>query len=104
MAERSRWKGWNGSRQTARARTARGIAALSLLPTLTGCRRAPSYSILGSFFPVWLFCVAAGVLLAFLVHLLLVRLELQQQLAPPLLVYPAMAAFFSLALWLVFYS
>ena len=71
---------------------------------LTGCQGAPSYSILGSFFPVWLFCAIVGVLFSFLLHLLLVRLELHEQLSPPLLVYPAMAISFALLLWLLFYS
>lgn len=78
------------------------IAAAALL--LPGCARAPSYSILGSFFPVWLLCGIAGILLAFGVHLLLLRLGWDEQLAPPLLVYPSLAALFCLALWLVFFS
>jgi hypothetical protein len=70
----------------------------------SGCRRAQSYNILGSYFPAWLFCTAAGTVLAFLLYLLLQRLELTQQLSPPLLVYPALATFFTLSLWLVFFS
>ncbi len=82
----------------------RSTSPAALLLLAAGCGRAPSYSILGSYFPVWLFCFGVGILLAFLVHLLLLRLDLDQQLAPPLLVYPALAAIFSLGLWLVFYS
>src|SRR5262249_14438831 len=29
----------------------------------TGCSRAPSFDILGSFFPAWLLCLAVGLLL-----------------------------------------
>ncbi len=96
-----------GPRAWLNKRAALLLSALLLLPAallLTGCQRAPAYSLLGSFFPVWLFCAAAGILLAFLVHLLLLRLKLDEQIAPPLLVYPALATFFSLSLWLVFFS
>lgn len=97
------------SRRVATLQCARGMrryrAAAALLALgSTGCRRAPDYSILGSFFPVWLFCGAFGILLAFLVHLLLLRLEWNEQLAPPLLVYPGLAVLFSLGLWLALYS
>jgi len=38
------------------------VAAACLL--LTGCAHAPSIDIIGSFFPAWMFCVTAGVILA----------------------------------------
>ncbi len=86
---------------------ARGLRAgfyLAWMIGLSGCQRAPSFSLFGSFFPVWLFCSIAGILLAFLVHLLLLRLRWDDQLAPSLLVWPAMATFFSLGLWLVLFG
>ncbi len=84
--------------------TARSCAPTATLLLLSGCRRSPDFSILGSFFPGWLFCTVVGVLLAFLLHLLLLKLELHEQLSPPLLVYPAVATCFSLALWLLFFG
>lgn len=92
-----------GTEASTHARARKAVGALLAL-SFAGCRRAPDYSILGSFFPVWLFCLALGILLAFLVHLLLVRLEWNEQLSPPLLVYPGLAVLFSLSIWLVFYS
>jgi ribose/xylose/arabinose/galactoside ABC-type transport system permease subunit len=75
-----------------------GICAASVTALLLcGC-------ILGSFFPVWLLCGIASILLSFAVHLLVRRLGWEEQLAPPLLVYPAMAAAICLLLWLVFFS
>ena len=84
-------------------------AAQALLATLgllfiAGCQRAPSYSILGSFFPVWIFCFIAGILLTLLVHFTLEKLELGGLLVPGLLVYPSMTALFTMTLWLIFYS
>ena len=68
---------------------------------LASCARAPSVDILGSFFPAWLVCLAGATLLTALVQLVLARL--QMKLAFPVLVYPCLAVFFTLALWLIFY-
>ena len=70
----------------------------------TGCRRAQSYSILGSYFPAWLFCIAAGIGAATLIYFLLQRRNLSEQLAPPLLIYPTLAIGLTLGIWLVLYS
>jgi hypothetical protein len=66
-----------------------------------GCARAPSFDILGSFFPAWLVCLAAGILLTVLARWTLGRLRIA--VAMPILVYPGLTAFFTFALWLVFF-
>ena len=76
--------------------------ACSLL--LCGCSRAPSFNILGSFFPAWILCGVIGILLAVAVRLFFVRIKLEPQLSPLILVYPCLAAFFTFTLWLVFFS
>ncbi len=86
-------------RRRAAAATLSGAVLL-----LSGCNRAPDYSILGSYFPVWLLCGIAGILLSFSVHLLVRRQGWDEQLAPPLLVYPSMAVGFCLLLWLLLFS
>lgn len=53
---------------------------------LSGCGRAPSFDVLGSFFPAWLLCLALAVLLTFFVRWLSFRLRIA--LAPPILIYP----------------
>lgn len=83
------------------------IVALSVLlapALLTGCERAPTFSILGSFFPAWLFCILAGILLAWGAYWLFTRLEIEKHIQPSILVYPCIAAFFSFILWLVIFS
>jgi len=70
---------------------------------LAGCQRAPAFSILGSYFPAWLFCLLVGVLLTAAARLLLRRKNLGQVLDPPLLMYPCLTAFFTFALWLIFF-
>jgi len=68
---------------------------------LSGCNRAPSFDIVGSFFPAWLICLLVGILLASLAHWLLTRLKIA--LALPILVYPCLAALFTFLLWLIFF-
>lgn len=81
-----------------------GLLALSGLALLAGCERAPTFSILGSFFPAWLFCILAGILLAWGAHWLFARIEIEKYIQPSILVYPCIAAFCSFILWLVIFS
>ena len=73
---------------------------LGLLP-LTGCTRAPSFDILGSFFPAWLVCFISAIALTVLVRLALLRFRIE--VALPLLANTSLTAFFTFALWLIFF-
>jgi YtcA family len=80
------------------------IAAYGSLLTaliLTGCGRAPSFDVLGSFFPAWLACLALGLLLTVAARWLLLRLHIV--IALPILTYPSLTALFTFALWLAFF-
>jgi hypothetical protein len=66
-----------------------------------GCSRAPSFDIFGSFFPAWLVCLAAGVILTGAAHWLLLRARVP--LAIPGLAYPSLTAVITFALWLLFF-
>ena len=68
---------------------------------LTGCGRAPSFDVLGLFFPAWLVCLALGLLVTVAVRWLLSRLHIV--IALPVLTYPSLAALFSFALWLALF-
>jgi hypothetical protein len=76
-----------------------GLGFASLL--LASCERAPSFDVLGSFFPAWLVCLAAAILLTVLARWLCLRLRIA--LAPPILIYPSLSALFAFALWLIFF-
>jgi hypothetical protein len=76
------------------------LVAFALLQ-LTGCSRAPSVDVLGSFFPAWLVCFSAAVLLTALSRLVLLRFHMNVEL--PVLVYPSLTALFTFALWLIFF-
>jgi hypothetical protein len=74
-----------------------------ILPSLLlgGCGRAPSFDVVGSFFPAWLFCLAIAVLLTVLARWLFLHLRIA--LVPQVLIYPSLTATFAFALWLIFF-
>jgi len=65
-----------------------------------GCERAPSFDILGSYFPAWLVCLTTALLLTVLARLLLLRLKIEVVL--PIVVYPSLLACLAFAQWLLF--
>jgi hypothetical protein len=71
-----------------------------LLVLLAGCERAPSFDVLGSYFPAWLACFALALLLTVVARLLLSRLHIV--IVVPILTYPGLVALFTFALWLAF--
>ena len=79
-----------------------GIRLLPAVLVLTSCGRAPSFDILGSFFPAWLVCVALGLLLTGAVRWLSLRTRVP--LALPVLTYPSLAALFTFVIWLAFFD
>ena len=70
----------------------------------TGCSRAPSIEFIGTFFPVWMFCILAAVAITGLIRAGLVRWGLEQKLGPLVLVYTSLAVVISCLLWLVWFS
>lgn len=70
---------------------------------LSGCSHAPAFDIFGSFFPVWLFCIVAGIVLALLSRIVMLRFGTDTDYGPPLLVYPSLIVLFSCAIWLLFF-
>jgi hypothetical protein len=83
------------------SRFTRFLLLLLIGSPLSSCSRAPSVDVLGSFFPAWLLCFVAGIVLAASVRLLLLRLNMKVPF--PILAYPSLAAFFTFTLWLVFF-
>ena len=75
---------------------------LAALTSCTACSRAPSFDILGSFFPAWLVCLAVGLLLTVAARWLFLRARVV--LALPILTYPSLTAVFTFTLWLVFFK
>lgn len=68
---------------------------------LAGCGRAPSFDVLGSFFPAWLVCLALALALTAAARWLLVRLHIV--IALPVLTYPSLTALLAFGLWLALF-
>jgi hypothetical protein len=81
-----------------------GFALFALLLLLSGCSRAPSVDILGSFFPAWIVCCVIGIALAVLTYLVLLQIHLHAAIPLQPLVYPCLAATYTFLTWLIFYS
>src|SRR5208283_4520896 len=94
--------GWRSSAHRRGARIAGIALCMPFSLTAMGCSRAPSFSILGSFFPAWILCGVLGILLAVVVRILFVRLDFEKELSPLILVYPCLAVLFTFAIWLLF--
>jgi hypothetical protein len=82
-------------------RANRSILLLLASLLLASCGRAPSFDVVGSFFPAWLVCLAAAIILTVLARWLLLRVGIT--IAPPILIYPSLTALFTFALWLIFF-
>jgi hypothetical protein len=81
------------------------IRRILLLFTLlsTSCQRAPSVDILGSFFPIWLFCIAFGIVLTVVAWRVFVKVGIEDNLGPRALVYPSLSLLFAFLIWLIFF-
>lgn len=79
------------------------LLLVSALP-LAGCRSTPLFNVMGSFFPAWMVCFAAGILLTVLVRWIFQRIDFERDLRPLVLIYPALVAFFTCSLWLLMFS
>ena len=90
---------WSGLRPARHAWT-----ILTSCATLTACSDAPSVGVLGAYFPDWLFCIVAGVVLTIVIHLIASRLRASHLIGPAAVVYPTLVAFLSLVVWLVLFE
>ena len=70
----------------------------------SSCSRAPSVEVIGTFFPAWMFCIIAGLIMAGLVRLELVRRGLEKKLGPLVVFYPSLVIGISCLLWLILFA
>ena len=78
----------------------RTLALLFTSLAITGCDRAPSIDVLGSYFPGWLVCLVVALPLTVLVRWILQRLHIE--VIAPVVVYPSLVGVFTFAQWLIF--
>lgn len=79
------------------------IDTLAICIICSGCSRAPSVSIVGSFFPIWMICIATGVVISFVERAGLVRLGLEQHVGPLWLFYPSSVILCACVIWEAFF-
>ncbi len=65
---------------------------------------APSVDLFGSFFPIWMICIAAAAVLTLAARFLLIRVGLEGQVGPRLIVYPSIVTLFACTIWLLFFQ
>ena len=70
---------------------------------IAGCARAPSINVLGAFFPAWMVCIVAGIVLTFVLRMVLVTAKVDEYIGPRGVIYPASAILFTLAIWVLFF-
>ena len=70
----------------------------------SGCSRAPSIEVIGSFFPAWMFCIIVALIITGLIRLELVRRGLEQKLSPLIVLYPSIAVAVTCSLWLILFA
>ena len=66
-------------------------------------RYSPQIDVFGSYFPAWMVCIVAGIVLTVVVRQVLVALEIDPHLRPAGLVYLSLWVVFALSIRLVFY-
>ena len=59
----------------------------------------PYINVIGSFFPSWMLCGLIGIASALLGRWLFVRTGLDPYVGPPMIIYPSLAIFVTLVLW-----
>lgn len=87
-------------RSENRRRAQLGLLALST----SACGHAPSFNLVGSYFPAWLVCIPLAILLTIALRLLVRRMGVESYLRPVFLSYIAAWALFTFSLWLLFFS
>ena len=78
-----------------------GLLAGALIVTLTGCDGSPSRNILGSYFPSWMVCAVAGLVLALVARAVLKATGILEELPAPLVVLMAFGCAVTFGLWLL---
>ena len=80
----------------------RGCGVAIPILAVGGCD--PIINIYGSFFPAWVVCLVAGVLLTVLLRFLFAAIGVEQHLGPLVLIYPSLVLLLTLVTWLIFFQ
>ena len=67
----------------------------------SGCMRAPSFNVLGSYFPGWIECILAGIAIPAIVRWILNRTGMEGHLPLLPILYLSLALLIACGLWLI---
>ena len=81
-----------------------GIPTLALIAPLCGCADAPSFDILGSYFPAWLVCILIGIAVSAAAGFCLSASNRAGLIHWSIVTYPCFAASIAFTLWLLLFS
>ncbi len=74
---------------------------LTLATLLSGCSLPPAIPVIGAYYPGWLFCMIAGVILVLITRRLM--LHKYNVISFAGVIYTALFALYSMLFWLVFF-
>lgn len=78
-----------------------GIGLLLLI--YSGCSRAPSIDVAGSFLPSWMLCLIVAVIITAVLRWQLVRRRLENRIMPIGVFYPSVVVAIACLLWLLIF-
>jgi heme O synthase-like polyprenyltransferase len=87
-------------KHSARQIISAALASL-LVFALIGCAHSPSFNVLGSYFPGWIVCMIASILVTALIRFALNRLQWEQKVPALPLFYFSIALLMACLIWLI---
>jgi uncharacterized membrane protein YeaQ/YmgE (transglycosylase-associated protein family) len=74
---------------------------MAAMVVLSGCRRSPSFNVLGSYFPGWIACILLGIISTALLRWLMNRFGLERRIPLLPLFYLCLTLLIACSLWLI---
>jgi hypothetical protein len=81
-----------------------GSSRVAIALAVSGCSRAPTMDLLGSYFPAWMLCAAIGVLATVVIWRILATAGIDEYVVAPLLTYTGLALSATLLFWLLWFG
>jgi hypothetical protein len=81
-----------------------GLSRVAIALAVSGCGRAPTMDLLGSYFPAWMLCAAIGVLATIVVRRILAMTGIDEYVVAPLPTYAGLALSATFLAWLLWFG
>jgi YtcA family len=81
-----------------------GLLRVAIALAVSGCSRAPTIDLLGSYFPAWMLCAGVGVVVAVIIRRILAMAGIDEYIVAPLLTYAGLALSATMLLWLLWFG